>query len=256
MPLTDEMKTELLRQSRDRLPHMLTEMLWSAVVANGEFKAPPPWVAKAIEKFAGPAIEQLRSIPRLILGQLPLGEVGQFVGAQKAATAFLSNPGEHVEAAEKAMPGLAEQRTAIIKLATEALRKVSPPLEPEPSKLTAEEAGTLLAGEGRGAAAIVKGIKEEEPLTKQICMMMWLSWPMVKDMANRAVLLRWLSDSCGLKCTRELVEKICDDIGFSPAKRGRPKNPTRVGKIVGIKKTETDLESGHDKARQYREPAG
>jgi hypothetical protein len=163
MALTDQMKEMLLRQSRDRLPHMLTEMLWSAVVGNGEFEVPSPWVAKAIEKFAGPAIGQLRSIPRLILGQLPLGEVGEIAGARKASTAFLTNPGEQVEAAEKTMPGLAEQRTAIIKIATAGFGKVSPLLEPEPSKLTAEEAGAFLAGEGRGAAVIVKGIKEVLP---------------------------------------------------------------------------------------------
>ena len=250
------MRELLLKQSHERLPGMMTEMLWTAVVGNPEFRTPPAWVAKAIEKFAAPSVGQLRNIPRLIGGQLPLEDVGEMAGAQKASTAFLANPGEEVEAAEKTMPGLAEQRQAILKIAGEASGKMRQLLEPDPSKLTAEGAGSFLAAQSDGADAIVKGIQEEETLTQQICVMMWLFWPTVQSMDNRAVLRRWLEESCGLKCTRELVEKTCDEIGFSPAKRGRPKNPTIVEREVGIKTSDTAVKSGHDEARQDREPAG
>lgn len=254
MGLTDEMRERLLRQSHDRLADMMSEMLWTAVVGSPDFRTPPPWVARAIEKFAGPSVAQLRSIPKLIRGQLPLEEVGEMAGAQKAASAFLANPGEQVEAAEKSMPGLTEQRKAILKIAAQTSAKVSQVFEPDPSKLTAEGAGSFLAGQSHGARAVVEGINEEETLTQQICIMMWLFWPTIQSMANRGVLRRWLDESCGMKCTPELVEKTCNEIGFSPAKRGRPKNTTGGKKIISIKKSVTGVKSGHDKARRHREP--
>jgi len=255
MNLTPQMKEQLLRQSRERFPYMMSELLWAAIAGNREFQAPPPWVATAIDKFAGPSVEQIRNIPKLILGQMPFADAGEMTGSLAAASAFLENPGAEVEAAEKLAPGLTDQRIAMIKISSAALATIAPALPPNQAQLTAEQMGAFLAGQGRGATAIVSGLAEEGSLTKQICMMMWLFWPSVQAIGNRPKLHQWIGGAIGIKCSRKLVEKICDELGFCPARRGRPRNPTSPEKQVGIKKAAVHVRLGHATPRRRKKPS-
>ena len=236
MAITEKMRDLVLRQTCERWPHMMSEILWSTVADNPDFNRPPLWVAKAVEKAARPAVEQLRNIPKLLLGQLPLGKAGEMAGELAAKGTFLENPGADVEAAEKMVPELGRQRETALKIADQAFDKLAQSGSGNVRKLTVEETAAFLGGQGRGASAAAKELETEETLSKTICMMMWLFWPTVETMGNRPNVHRWLDEALGIRCTLKLVEKVCDEIGFRPAKRGRPKNPMGRKKTVGINK--------------------
>ena len=245
-----------LEEFKERLPFMFSELLWSAWALDENFRVPPQWVAKAAEKAAGPAIQQIRNLPQLVFGALPLGKAGEFAGEMAVGKALVKTPGPEFEAAAKITPALEDQRKAILKAveaSSEKLAKLSPS---EESKLSPLQTNEFLAGQGRGAAAAVKRIDQEDSLTVTICTAIWVFWPKVVLLKNRRALHAWVERTAKMKCSFQLLEKICDEIGFRPAKRGRPKNPTRTKKGVGIKKSRDTVKSGHDLTRPKRKPSG
>ncbi|MFA5263020.1 MAG: hypothetical protein WC378_04285 [Opitutaceae bacterium] len=244
-------------RTRDRMPIMVAELMWASAKLNADFIEPPSWVIKAIGKAAPPAVAMQQLVSSLLSGSLPLVEAGKIAGRLEVQSAFLTAPGPEIEKAEIAVPGLAECRERVVHAAGVAFQSIEIGNKAEVAPLSAQQTGELLKGQGLGASEALSELKDEDTLTQEICGILWLFWKEVGTASNRRQLHRWLAETFKVNCSFKLVEKICDGIGYRPAKQGRPmKKPTASRKRVGIKKTVTALQSGHDQSRPSKKHTG
>ena len=215
---------------------MPSELLWASLETQSNFQTPPKWVAKAIGKSAAQAVEQIQNIPGMLLGTLPLAKVGEIAGQMSVDTAYLQSPGADVEEVEKLVPELKSQRENLLKIADKCESDLANSKILKKRELNHQETSDYLGGQGQGAQQAAKELATEATLTTQICSMMWVLWRDVDQFMDRPPLHDWLQGTLKISCSFKLVERICDEIGFRPARRGRPKNPTAQEKTVGIRK--------------------
>lgn len=220
-------------------------------------KTPPRWalnaakvVAAGWSKLLGPAKGGEAPSPR---------QVGVLLGQAAAWQSYLSVPSPTQNKIEAKSPALGKLRQVATLLAQPQL-DVAEAFEARMAEanLNARDLRQLTVGQHAGAAAVVDEAGElhaETTVRSQVCLFVWLYWKDLSALRSLSDLQKFLEEFQVEGLTRKNLEKVCAEIGLRFKGRGRPKNPTKSGKRVGIKKSTTGVKrrDDHSRRRQKRQ---
>lgn len=255
MKISEEERAILRDWIPRRMPIMILELAWALGAPNPGFVTEPPrWVAKAIRRALPDLAEASQIAPcGKCRGESDIELQGRLLGKTQVALADFrtEDPVEQKMAAQN--PHLNLMRDAL-----RIFIENQGPLELKLRKpLTVSETVKFQKAAAVGADSAAREMDGNTTMTREICNALWLYWPIAAAAANRKEMKDFLHVAARLRCETKLFEKICNEIEYHPAKRGRPtKNPTLQRERVGIKKTHSTLKSGHDQSRPPKKPTG
>lgn len=218
------------------------------------FNLPPPWALKASRIVGANWAKLMRTEDGP--GPAQPDQIGALVGLGRTWEAFLSVPTPEIQKLEKEMPALGQLRSLVSKLSQPHFA-LAGAFESAiaTADLSSRDRRKFAAGQHAGSAGVVdeEGELHEEPVIReQVCFFVWLFWPDLSCLRSVTDLQKFLEEFAVDGLTRKNLEKICREIGLHFKGRGRPKNPTRMRKRVGIKKSTTGLKRGDEHSRRRK----
>ncbi len=217
----------LLERAPARSLDLSDEISWArGSPVSREFIEPPPWVRPAVLRtLRGPmkSVLEFQSVP-----SSPSPELwGKAEGVLLAASALFAAPSTARRGDETKHPELRELREKMGEVAgriSTTSRAGKRPKVLRPKIETLEDVQAHIAGTHAGALLVSEPGDADFSLTDRLCFLLWLLWPEASTAKNRRELHAWIAELGVLTVGFRLVEKLCREIGFAPAKRGRPKN--------------------------------
>lgn len=234
--------TRSIKAYGDRMPELLA-VLGSGKALPRNASLPPHWAQQLLKKkvMSGPLgyIDELKLRGRKT--NYTLAEWGKILGILSGYATFLASPPEETLREEKEFPpfrtlreGIAEKAESLmprlikrkkIRIPVGARRRKKAKADKGPLTLNSKQKVQFEFGYNEGLRRALDEHGQpviEEQLTYDLCYVMWLFWPEVKDLSKVRELHTWLSELTRKQFSVKLVEKICREIGLTFRPRGKP----------------------------------
>lgn len=183
-------------------------------------------------------------------------QVGVLAGVAKTWRAFLEVPSPAVQKEENEKPVLAEFKMRIIALAKSGFAQANDFCDAFAAQETGGHGQLVFAkAQAKGAAWVMNDsgdLRDNDSFREDVCFFIWMNWRELRFFRSMSDLKHALAELMATPVSVKNLEKICREIGLRFKGRGRPKNPTRINNLVGIKKSDAPVKRGNGDSRHRR----